>query len=59
MLLSAAKPAQSDMVRKALGWSNAATNVKLPAAMVQAAADGSTRVEWVLTEASAVELPAL
>ena len=59
VLLSAAKPAQSDMVRKALGWSNAATNVKLPAAMVQAAADGSTRVEWVLTEASAVELPAL
>lgn len=31
VILSAGKPTQSDMVRKCLGWSNAATNTKLPA----------------------------
>lgn len=58
VLLSAGKAAQSSMVRKCLGWSNAATNHKLPAGMVAARA-GSTEVEWLLTDASAIELPAL
>ena len=57
VILSAAKPSQATMVRKALGWSNAHENTKVPAGMV-AAAPG-TDVEWLLTEASAVELPAL
>lgn len=57
VLLSAAKAAQADMVRKCLGWSNAELNTKLPAGMV--AARPGTEVEWLLTEASAVELPAL
>lgn len=58
VLLSAAKPAQADMVRKCLGWSNADTNTKWPAGMI-AARPGATEVEWLLTEDSAVELPAL
>lgn len=57
VLLSAGKKAQADMVRKSLGWSNAAQNTKLPAGMV--AAGEGTEVEWLLTEESAVELPAL
>jgi len=58
VLLSATKPAQADMVRKCLGWSNADTNTKWPAGMI-AARPGDTEVEWLLTEDSAVELPAL
>eukprot|EP00966_Prymnesium_polylepis_P230012 5322157-Prymnesium_polylepis.1 len=57
VILSAGKPAQAPMVRKALAWSNADENTKCPAGMVSAAA--GTDVEWLLTEASAVELPAL
>lgn len=57
MILSAAKPTQASMVRKALAWSNADKNTACPAGMVAAAS--GTDVEWVLTEASAVELPAL
>ena len=57
VILSAGKPAQADMVRKCLGWSNAATNHKLPAGMI--AASEETAVEWLLTEESAVGLPAL
>jgi len=57
VILSAGKAAQADMVRKSLGWSNAGTNHKLPAGMVAASDD--TQVEWLLTEDSAVELPAL
>ena len=57
VLLSAGKKAQADMVRKCLGWSNAAQNTKLPAGMV--ATGEGTEVEWLLTEESAVELPAL
>ena len=58
VLLSAGKKTQSDMVRKALGWSNAATNSKCPAGMISAT-PGDTEVEWLLTEDSAVELPLL
>ena len=57
VLLSAGKASQADMVRKCLGWSNASTNTKFPAGMI-AALPGTT-VEWLVTEASAVELPAL
>ena len=57
VILSAGKPAQAAMVRKALAWSNADANTKCPAGMVSASA--GTDVEWLLTEASAVELPAL
>ena len=59
VLLSAGKPEQAPMVRKCLGWSNAATNHALPAGMIAARADGSTQVEWLLTEDSAVEMPAM
>ena len=54
VLLSAGKKAQADMVRKCLGWSGAETNTKWPAGMV-----AGPQVEWLLTEDSAVELPAL
>ena len=57
VLLSAAKRSQADMVRKCLGWSNAATNTQWPAGMISAAADNE--VTWLLTEASAIDLPAL
>jgi len=57
VILSAAKPTQAAMVRKAISWSGADANTALPAGMV-AAAPG-TDVEWLLTEASAIELPAL
>lgn len=59
VLLSAAKPTQATMVRQALAWSNAATNTKCPAAMITAQPDGTTEVEWLLSEASAKLLPAL
>ena len=49
--------AQADMVRKSLGWSGAELNTKMPAGMI--AAQPGTEVEWLLTEASAAELPAL
>ena len=45
------------MVRKSLGWSGAELNTKMPAGMI--AARPGTEVEWLLTEASAAELPAL
>ena len=57
VLLSAGKPSQADMVRKCLGWSNASTNTKRPAGMISASP--GTTVEWVVTKASAIELPAL
>ena len=57
VLLSAGKKTQADMVRKCLGWSGAAQNTKWPAGMISASE--ATDVEWLLTEASAVELPAL
>ena len=37
VIISAAKPSQATMVRKALGWSNAHENTKVPAGMVAAA----------------------
>ena len=58
VILSAAKPTQADMVRKCLGWSGADKNTAWPAGMI-AARPGKTEVEWLLTEDSAVELPAL
>jgi len=57
VLLSAAKAEQSDMVRKCLGWSNAATNHKLPAGMIST--NEGAVIEWVLSEQSAADLPAL
>jgi len=57
VLLSAGKAAQAEMVRKSLGWSGAELNTKIPAGMI--AARPGTEVEWLLTEASAAELPAL
>ena len=57
VLLSAAKPEQAAMVRKCLGWSNAERNTGMPAGMVTCAY--GAQVEWLLTDASAVELPAL
>ena len=56
-MISAGKAAQADMVRKSLGWSNAELNTKMPAGMI--VARYGTGVEWLLTEASALELPAL
>ena len=58
VMLSAGKAAQADMVRKCLGWSGADKNHAWPAGMITAS-EGNTEVEWLLTEASAVELPAL
>ena len=58
VMISAGKAAQSDMVRKCLGWSNAATNTKFPAGMIAARVPG-TEVEWLLTQDSAADLPAL
>lgn len=57
VIISAAKASQSDMARKCLGWSNAATNCKLPAGMISTR-EGAV-VEWVLSEESAADLPAL
>ena len=57
VILSAGKPTQSDIVRKCLGWSNAAVNTALPAGMI-ATSEGAM-VEWILTPESAADLPAL
>ena len=57
VMLSAGKASQADMVRKCLGWSNASTNTNLPAGMISA--HPGTTVEWLVTTASAIELPAL
>jgi 6-phosphogluconolactonase len=57
VLLSAAKASQSDMCRKCLGWSNAATNHKLPAGMISTS-EGAV-VEWFLSEESAADMPAM
>lgn len=57
VLISAAKASQSDMCRKSLGWSNAATNHNLPAGMIRTS-DGAN-VEWILSEESAADLPAM
>lgn len=57
VLLSAGKASQADMVRKCLGWSDASTNTNLPAGMISA--HPGTTVEWLVTKASAIELPAL
>mmetsp|Transcript_14354 Transcript_14354/g.23704 ORF Transcript_14354/g.23704 Transcript_14354/m.23704 type:complete len:288 (+) Transcript_14354:11-874(+) len=57
VLISAAKPPQADMCRKSLGWSNAATNHKLPAGMISTS-EGAV-VEWILSEQSAADLPAM
>lgn len=57
VLISAAKASQSDMVRKCLGWSNASTNHKLPAGMIRTG-EGAI-VEWILSEESAADLPAM
>ena len=57
VLISAAKAQQSDMARKCLGWSNAATNHRLPAGMIST--NEGAVVEWVLSEQSAADLPAM
>lgn len=57
VLLSAGKATQSDMARKCLGWSNAATNHALPAGMISVS-EGAV-VEWILTQDSAADLPAM
>lgn len=57
VLLSAGKASQSDMARKCLAWSNAATNHALPAGMISTS-EGAV-VEWILTEESAADLPAM
>jgi len=57
VLLSAGKVAQADMVRKCLGWSGSETNHKWPAGMISTSR--GAEVEWLLTQDSAVELPAL
>ena len=57
VLISAAKASQSDMCRKCLGWSNAATNHKLPVGMISTS-NGAV-VEWILSEQSAADLPAM
>jgi 6-phosphogluconolactonase len=57
VLISAAKASQSDMARKCLAWSNAATNHKLPAGMISTS-EGAV-VEWVLSQESAADLPAM
>eukprot|EP00547_Thalassionema_nitzschioides_P005982 CAMPEP_0194205740 /NCGR_PEP_ID=MMETSP0156-20130528/4958_1 /TAXON_ID=33649 /ORGANISM="Thalassionema nitzschioides, Strain L26-B" /LENGTH=274 /DNA_ID=CAMNT_0038932099 /DNA_START=83 /DNA_END=907 /DNA_ORIENTATION=- len=57
VLLSAGKVSQSDMARKCLAWSNAATNHNLPAGMISTSLGAV--VEWILTEESAADLPAM
>ena len=58
VLLSAAKPAQAEMVANALCDSDAATNTASPAGMIVPAPDGDGVVEWLLSEPSAALLPA-
>ena len=57
VIISAGKATQSDMVRKCLGWSNAATNHALPAGMVST--NEGAVVEWILTHESAADLPSM
>mmetsp|Transcript_23432 Transcript_23432/g.67523 ORF Transcript_23432/g.67523 Transcript_23432/m.67523 type:complete len:127 (-) Transcript_23432:240-620(-) len=57
VILSAGKASQSDMARKCLAWSNAATNHNLPAGMISTS-EGAV-MEWVLSEESAADLPAM
>lgn len=57
VILSASKASQSDMVRKSLSWSNAATNHAMPAGMISVS-EGA-HVEWILTYDSAADLPAM
>ena len=57
VILSASKASQSDMVRKSLSWSNAATNHAMPAGMISVS-EGA-HVEWILTHDSAADLPAM
>ena len=57
VLISAGKASQSDMCRKCLGWSNADTNHMLPAGMISA--NEGAAVEWILSEQSAADLPAM
>ena len=57
VLLSAAKPAQAEMVANALCDSDAATNTASPAGMIVPAPDGDGVVEWLLSEPSAALLP--
>jgi len=57
VILSASKASQSNMARKCLSWSNAASNHALPAGMISTS-EGAV-VEWILTHESAADLPAL
>jgi len=57
VILSAGKASQADMVRKCLSWSNAASNHAWPAGMISTS-EGAV-VEWILTQESAADLPAL
>ena len=57
VILSAGKATQSDMARKCLGWSNAAVNTAMPAGMISTS-EGAV-VEWILTQESAADLPAM
>ena len=57
VIISASKAEQADMCRKCLGWSNAATNHKLPAGMIST--NEGAIVEWILSEQSAADLPAM
>ena len=57
VILSAGKASQSDMARKSLSWSNAASNHALPAGMISTS-EGAV-VEWILTHDSAADLPAM
>ena len=57
VMLSAGKASQSDMARKCLAWSNAATNHNLPAGMISTG-EGAV-VEWILTEESATDPQAM
>ena len=55
--MSASKAEQVGVCRKCLGWSNAATNHKLPAGMIST--NEGAIVEWILSEQSAADLPAM
>jgi 6-phosphogluconolactonase len=57
VIISAGKASQSDMARKSLSWSNAANNHALPAGMISTS-EGAV-VEWILTQESAADLPAM
>lgn len=57
VILSAGKASQSEMARKSLSWSNAASNHAMPAGMISTS-EGAV-VEWILTHESAADLPAM